>query len=49
MQVATADPAFYKQEASVVTQRLEELRALEAELEVAYGRWEELEGRGAVG
>ncbi|RUQ36065.1 MAG: ATP-binding cassette domain-containing protein [Candidatus Competibacteraceae bacterium] len=49
LHAATADPAFYKQEASVVTQRLEELRALEAELEAVYGRWEELEGRGAVG
>ncbi|MDG4598215.1 MAG: ATP-binding cassette domain-containing protein [Candidatus Contendobacter sp.] len=41
----TADPAFYKQEAAVVARRLEELRTLESELETAYGRWEELEGR----
>ncbi len=46
LHAATADPVFYKQESAVVTQRLEELRALEAELEAAYGRWEELEGRG---
>ncbi|HRD65993.1 MAG TPA: ATP-binding cassette domain-containing protein [Candidatus Competibacter sp.] len=45
LHAATADPAFYKQEAAVVTQRLEELRILEAELETAYGRWEELEAR----
>lgn len=45
LHAATADPAFFKQEAAVVTQRLEELRTLEAELEMAYGRWEELEGR----
>ena len=42
----TAAPAFYKQEPAVVARQLEELRALEAELETAYGRWEELEGRG---
>ncbi len=41
----TADPTFYKQEPVAVTQRLQALRALEAELEDAYRRWEELEGR----
>ncbi len=41
----TADPAFYKQEPVVITQRMEGLRALETELEAAYGRWEELEAR----
>lgn len=45
LHAATADPAFFKQDAAVVAQRLEELRTLEAELEMAYGRWEELEGR----
>ncbi|MCB1824447.1 MAG: ABC transporter ATP-binding protein, partial [Candidatus Competibacteraceae bacterium] len=45
LHAATADPAFYKQEAAVVARRLEELRALETELEAAYGRWEELEAR----
>jgi ATP-binding cassette subfamily F protein uup len=45
LHAATADPAFYKQESAVVTQRLEELRTLEAELEAAYGRWEALEAR----
>jgi ATP-binding cassette subfamily F protein uup len=48
-QALTADPAFYKQELAVITRRLEELRALEAELAAAYGRWEELEGREQVG
>ena len=42
---ATADPAFYRRESTVVSRQLEELRVLEAELETAYGRWEELEGR----
>jgi ATP-binding cassette subfamily F protein uup len=41
----TADPAFYKQDAAAVTARLEELKALETELEACYGRWEVLEGR----
>lgn len=41
----TVDPAFYKQEAAMISRRLEELRALEAELEAAYRRWEALEGR----
>ncbi len=41
----TADPAFYKQDAAAVTARLEELKALETELEGCYGRWEALEGR----
>ena len=45
LHAATADPTFYKQEATIVTQRLEELRILEAELETVYGRWEELEAR----
>ena len=45
LHAATADPAFYKQEAAVVTRRLEELRTLETELETAYKRWEELETR----
>ncbi|HRY14967.1 MAG: ATP-binding cassette domain-containing protein [Candidatus Competibacteraceae bacterium] len=43
LQLLTADPAFYKQPPEAVTQRLEELRALEAELETAYERWAELE------
>ncbi|HCB13082.1 MAG TPA: ABC transporter ATP-binding protein, partial [Gammaproteobacteria bacterium] len=43
LQMLTADPAFYKQESETVAQRLEELRALEAELEVAYERWAALE------
>ena len=41
----TADPAFYKQDATVVARQLEELKRLEAELEMNYGRWEALEGR----
>ncbi|MCB1776114.1 MAG: ATP-binding cassette domain-containing protein [Candidatus Competibacteraceae bacterium] len=43
LQLLTADPAFYKQPPEAVTQRLEELRALEAELGTAYERWAELE------
>lgn len=43
LQILTADPAFYKQEPETVAQRLGELRALEAELEVAYERWAALE------
>jgi ATP-binding cassette subfamily F protein uup len=43
LQTLTADPSFYKQLPEAVTQRLEELRALEAELEIAYERWAELE------
>ena len=45
----TADPAFYKQEPAAITQRMEELRALEAELEAAYERWEALEAREGAG
>jgi len=44
LQALTADPVFYKQEPEAVAWRLEELRALEAELEAAYERWAELEG-----
>lgn len=41
----TAGPAFYKQEPAAITRRMEELRALETELDAAYGRWEALEAR----
>ncbi|MFO1421786.1 MAG: ATP-binding cassette domain-containing protein [Candidatus Competibacteraceae bacterium] len=41
----TADPAFYKQDAAAINRRLEELRALETELETALQRWEDLESR----
>lgn len=41
----TANPAFYKQDAPTVTARMEELKALEAELAACYGRWEALEAR----
>jgi ATP-binding cassette subfamily F protein uup len=44
LQALTADPAFYQQPTAVVTQRLEELRSLEAELETAYERWTALDG-----
>jgi len=44
LQALTADPAFYKQEAAIVTRRLEELRTVERELEAAYERWATLEG-----
>ncbi len=43
--VLTADPAFYQQEPGVIARKMEELRALDAELEAAYARWEALEGR----
>ncbi len=45
LQNLTADPVFYKQDSAAITQRLEELRVLEAELETAYARWEALEQR----
>jgi len=41
----TANPAFYKQDAPTVTARMEELKALEAELAACYSRWEALEAR----
>lgn len=44
LQALTADPAFYKQDAAAVTERLKELRAVEVELEAAYERWGALEG-----
>ncbi len=44
LQAMIVDPAFYKQEAAVVTQQLEALRALETELAAAYERWAVLEG-----
>ena len=44
LQALTADPAFYQQAVVAVTQRLEELRAVETELEAAYERWAALEG-----
>ena len=49
LHAATADPAFYRRESTVVSQQLEELRVVESELEAAYGRWEELEARERVG
>ncbi len=39
-----ADPAFYRQGGEPVTAAQGRLGALEAELEQAYGRWQELEG-----
>ena len=47
LHVLTADSAFYKQDAAVVARQLEELKRLEAELEMSYERWEALEGRTA--
>jgi ABC transport system ATP-binding/permease protein len=44
-QARTADPAFYQQEAATVARQLAELRALDAELDAAYARWEALAGR----
>jgi hypothetical protein len=39
----------YKQEPAAIARCMEELRALETELETAYERWEELEARERVG
>ncbi len=38
-----ADPGFYKQAGDKIAQATEKLKQLEAELESAYARWEELE------
>lgn len=39
LQTRVAQPSFYKQEAAQITQQLEDLRNIEAELEAAYERW----------
>jgi ATP-binding cassette subfamily F protein uup len=40
-----ADPAFFKREGEVIAEAKERLVRIEQELEVAYGRWEELEAK----
>ncbi|RUQ39020.1 MAG: ABC transporter ATP-binding protein, partial [Candidatus Competibacteraceae bacterium] len=45
LQAQTADPAFYRQEPAAIARQAEELRALEAELTIAYARWEALDAR----
>ena len=44
LHAAMGDPAFYQQEAAVITEARERLEAVEQELAEAYGRWEALEG-----
>jgi ATP-binding cassette subfamily F protein uup len=39
------DPDFYRQSAADITRHNAEVEALQAELDAAYARWEELEGR----
>jgi len=39
----TAAPGFYKQDAKAVAKTLDELKALETQLEQTYARWDELE------
>lgn len=39
----TAAPSFYKQDAKAVAKTLDELKALETQLEQTYARWDELE------
>jgi ATP-binding cassette subfamily F protein uup len=41
-----ADPAFYRQEGTKIAEARTRLNRLEAELDAAFGRWEELESRG---
>ncbi|MGZ5049645.1 MAG: ATP-binding cassette domain-containing protein [Methylobacter sp.] len=38
-----SDPGFYKQDQAVVTKTLDELKQIDAQLEQAYQRWEELD------
>jgi ATP-binding cassette subfamily F protein uup len=40
-----ADPAFYRQAAEEITRAAGRFRELEEELQQAYERWEELEGK----
>ncbi|NID05147.1 ATP-binding cassette domain-containing protein [Luteibacter jiangsuensis] len=41
---AMNDPKYYQQDAATITRGNEELAKLQAELEAAFARWEELEG-----
>jgi ATP-binding cassette subfamily F protein uup len=41
---AMNDPKYYQQDAAAITRANEELAKLQAELEAAFARWEELEG-----
>ena len=38
------DPKYFQQDAAAITRANEELAKLQAELETAFARWEELEG-----
>ena len=43
LEVATADPGFYQQDSELVQSKLQELAALQQELEAAFERWAELD------
>ena len=43
----TADPSFYQQEQSLISEKLSELESINQELENAYERWDELEEKKA--
>jgi len=45
LQAEVADPQFYSREHTVVAARLKSLSDLEARIEAAFARWEELENR----
>jgi ATP-binding cassette subfamily F protein uup len=38
------DPAFFQQDSSAIVQANQSLAALQAELDMAYARWAELDG-----
>ena len=40
-----ASPSFYQQPAAQISTTQNRLAAMEAELDAAYGRWEELESK----
>jgi len=41
---AMNDPKYFQQDAATITRGNEELARVQAELEMAFARWEELEG-----
>ncbi|KAG1243370.1 hypothetical protein G6F65_022444 [Rhizopus arrhizus] len=43
------DPAFYTRSSAEVTAHTQQLAKVQAELDAAYARWEELEGCALVG
>jgi len=42
-----ADPAFYQQDSDEIARSAARLKELDEELQQAYARWEELEGKRA--